>query len=784
MPGNFRRNPPRPARPAPGLNPAGRRPLPPRPIPPPPARRPLPGAIHRAANPNRLEQRNQRLQEARRVAERLQSHPRPAVRPLGAPRKVMPANQPPAARLRLAQGVKAAMAQPPPRPPVGLRQPAAPAAAAAAGILGAVALNAAAAHADVSAEASALKSDLESLEQASALAEVQADLANIDAALRNALALLESARSEGYRFQNDLEQIAHQAMSQWESILPQAEQAVATQSQALQSRLVNVYPQVQRLNAVLGSAPAAAPLLRSTHAQVNALLQEAGQIQDRLESSYSAVESQAQQLNARLTQIHWALDQLAEARFRLEAGEELVMAAPTRWDREGKDDPEGVLYLSTRRLVFERKEKVAVKKILFITTASELVQEVLIDQPLAQVKACKAANRGLFGHHDYVEVQFADPSLGQISFHLDGQDSEDWISLIERARSGRIEDERASGAGLSFAEMGGPLTRADIVALQGDVNELQDEAMLKASRRELAELETEVRALERKLANLRARGYVIERDLEADLAVLAAQWERVKANTEATLEQQSRLLGEQMTRIQADLASLAGASGNLQAARPAYLKCRSLIASLEAQADAAAMTVLAQYDSYADEIQSFAAHLEWVGWMLEAIASASFRLLATESGVAATEALWQGSGVEPENGILFLTDQRLLWEDRVGAFELKLEVPLQQVLEVRKETDPQAEAESLAFTFAAGAPLPATSFQLSLPVADSWLKMIGRAKAGEYVQDRAVPLDPAEVERVRNAPRQCTKCGAALTAPILRGQREIRCEYCGQAMGI
>jgi DNA-directed RNA polymerase subunit RPC12/RpoP len=40
------------------------------------------------------------------------------------------------------------------------------------------------------------------------------------------------------------------------------------------------------------------------------------------------------------------------------------------------------------------------------------------------------------------------------------------------------------------------------------------------------------------------------------------------------------------------------------------------------------------------------------------------------------------------------------------------------------------------------------------------------------------------LERIRNAPQQCTKCGAAITDPILRGQTEIPCEYCGNVMRI
>ena len=62
------------------------------------------------------------------------------------------------------------------------------------------------------------------------------------------------------------------------------------------------------------------------------------------------------------------------------------MAVKARWDQEGDNDPEGILYLTDKRLIFERKEKVATKKVLFVTVSSQMVHEVMIDQPLATCK--------------------------------------------------------------------------------------------------------------------------------------------------------------------------------------------------------------------------------------------------------------------------------------------------------------------------------------------------------------------------------------------------------------
>jgi hypothetical protein len=120
-----------------------------------------------------------------------------------------------------------------------------------------------------------------------------------------------------------------------------------------------------------------------------------------------------------------------------------------------------------------------------------------------------------------------------------------------------------------------------------------------------------------------------------------------------------------------------------------------------------------------------------------------------------------------------------MWEDRVESYELKLDLHLQQVTEVSDDMDEQAEHQILNFSLESGAPYPAARFVLALPVADAWLKMVGRARSGDYLEDRAVEIDESELERIRNAPQQCENCGASFTAPILRGQTDIQCEYCG-----
>ena len=655
--------------------------------------------------------------------------------------------------------------------------------------IGAVALaglvvNVASANPQISVETNTLSSSLEDLKTRSSLSKLLDEVNQLENDLMHALDLLESARKEGYAYQKDLDEIAYKAMDRWHEIKPEIVGIIPQQAEAFQKKMMTLKPQLVKVNNVLANPVSAAPVISDASSQVNGLTTELDVLESSIRNRFTDIRIQTAELTARLNLIHWSMDQLSQAKFTLEDGEDLFHAVQARWDQEGDEDPEGVLYITNQRLLFERKEKVATKKILFITTASEFVQEVLIDQKIETCSNEKAIHKGLFGNQDFLEITFADSKLGNISFHLNGQDCKLWVTWIQKAKSGEIANERSLGSGISFNDISGPLTDADILALQTEVNALQEVISLKAVREELSDLENDLRSLERKLGGLRGRGYFIEKNLETDIKVLATQWDRIKTNAEIALQSQITLLGEHMAKIQNDMSLLVAKTSNLDAARPLFLQIKSAIASTEAQADAGDDVVMITYDQYADEVESIAAHFEWIDWMLDAIATASFKLLATESGIAAAEATYSRPGLEPENGILYLTDQRLLWEDRVENYELKVNLPLQYITEVELPDVATSNRQSLRFQLSSSAPYSDVLFNLALPVGEAWVKMAGRARSGEYAIDRAVEIDPQELERIKNAPRQCSNCGAGFTAPILRGQTELTCEYCGQVTRI
>ena len=122
------------------------------------------------------------------------------------------------------------------------------------------------------------------------------------------------------------------------------------------------------------------------------------------------------------------------------------MAVPAVWQRQGKpsgDDPAGVLVLTDQRLLFEQKQEIVTKKVLFIATAKQKVQKLLVDTPVSKVDSVKGTKQGLMGHEDHIEMTFTGgASLQAAHFHINGQDCNLWQGLIMRAKSGDFDAER------------------------------------------------------------------------------------------------------------------------------------------------------------------------------------------------------------------------------------------------------------------------------------------------------------------------------------------------------
>jgi hypothetical protein len=155
---------------------------------------------------------------------------------------------------------------------------------------------------------------------------------------------------------------------------------------------------------------------------------------------------------------------------------------------------------------------------------------------------------------------------------------------------------------------------------------------------------------------------------------------------------------------------------------------------------------------------------------------------------------------EGPKGILYLTDERLVFErkeevatkkvlfiatEKETVHELLLEVSIGQIEEIKAQDKKKflGRKEMLELLFAPEADFSGATFRLHGGAKnEDWSALISRVKSGEIDKERSRPKDEAVVEAARSAPTKCTTCGATLPAEIVRGQREITCEYCGSVI--
>ena len=168
--------------------------------------------------------------------------------------------------------------------------------------------------------------------------------------------------------------------------------------------------------------------------------------ENSIRGGYDQFNSDVNKLEYHLTKLEWTLTELSEASFGLLATESGIMAVKAVWAKGGKQtktDPEGVLYLTDQRLLFEQKEKVATKKVLFVATEKKLIQELLWEVPVVLIEETKASNEGFLNKDDYIELRFASGAPSDVVHLHIWQPGEEWKALIKRAKAKEFDKTRA-----------------------------------------------------------------------------------------------------------------------------------------------------------------------------------------------------------------------------------------------------------------------------------------------------------------------------------------------------
>ena len=227
----------------------------------------------------------------------------------------------------------------------------------------------------------------------------------------------------------------------------------------------------------------------------------------------------------------------------------------------------------------------------------------------------------------------------------------------------------------------------DIRSLQSKVGDLQASVRLTKARDAVEDLQTTVNGLGQRVATLRTRGYVFEKDMESQTQNFVDSWALLYPNLQSQINMQSSVLLNSLRPIEMQMPQLnrgCQQSGfctrvaRFNAIRGKNAGRQSLSNRKDHRRDVRPVQQPGLLNSHR--------HLTEIEYLVKQLAEATFQLLPTEGGIAAIKAVWCKTGKEQKDdpeGVLYLTDQRIL-------FEQKEEIVTKKVLFVATEKQESA----------------------------------------------------------------------------------------------
>ncbi len=300
------------------------------------------------------------------------------------------------------------------------------------------------------------------------------------------------------------------------------------------------------------------------------------------------------------------------------------------------------------------------------------------------------------------------------------------------------------------------------------------------------------------LETLRQDGYVHSGQLEDRLDQLDEQWDELRPRLDQLLQTQrqnvQRLLDQTRQRVrlaanQNNPAMMTAATGALDGlennVRQAESSANQMVAGLQ------------------QELSKIERAIQQAQWMLARLKEAPDIILRdSEAPIAAVEGRWLQHENEGPSGILFLTDQRLLFEQRekvtvkkiLGLISTETET-VQKLLLTLEAGDIESvegqesggflglgQSERLALI--ARQPVTRATFELEGRDSAEFAALVQRVVSGQIDEDRADDYSEEAEEAVAlqaQFPAACPNCLAPLPTPA-RGVTSVTCDYCGSVI--
>lgn len=344
-----------------------------------------------------------------------------------------------------------------------------------------------------------------------------------------------------------------------------------------------------------------------------------------------------------------------------------------------------------------------------------------------------------------------------------------------------------------------PEVQAEIDRINREYAALETESQMSDIFDTVGAIETKMTKMPLDLDALRRRGYVHSGQLEDRLAAIDEQWDDLMPKVESELDKQVRRLDRELDAVERKVAlSVGGTTAAISGAKTA-------VSTGETKVSAAKSAIRSMYDDLQSELNKIEYQLNHMDWIMDQLdESPDIHLREAEGPVEAVEAFWQQDGKEGPKGVLYLTDQRLLFEQkeeivtkkRFGIFKsesemvqkLHLDINIHDIESVQHSEEGgflgMGKDDIMELVFSANAPISRGRFHLKGQDSADWASHIKRVQSGEINEDR----DEDFLEEIEEAqalvgtfPTRCPNCFADVPPPP-RGVSSVQCEFCGSTI--
>lgn len=291
-----------------------------------------------------------------------------------------------------------------------------------------------------------LQNELGSLQSRVRMAEARDALGDLDARLKGLPQAVRDLRGRGYAFETGLEGQVLEMVQRWGTIQPAVASFIDQQAAQLEQSIQPVEGKVSYLAGQANDPEYALGQVKEVETEIENLGNKVSGAVSTAAGMYSEFSGQFQKIDRHLSDLKYTVEQVEQGCFKLLPTEGAILAVKATWTRDGRedrDDPQGVLYLTDQRLLFEQKQEVATKKVLFITTERKLVQQVALEIPVDCVTEVKGSKQGLFRNEDFLDMNLGSGApVRAAQFHLFGQDCQAWVGLFNRVRAHEFDHDR------------------------------------------------------------------------------------------------------------------------------------------------------------------------------------------------------------------------------------------------------------------------------------------------------------------------------------------------------